>query len=181
MALEGSNIRYGNYALGHLDAYFFVNSNDTTSSSGRVKLQNLLAGKERFSSLSFKWVGDFEDHRVEANLMAPSARADFEFEGGCYQDIWKLKVTTASFNVDQYGKWRLKDPMNLLVSSTEIEPFEACWGHEQSNTCLQGSWNDSSGWQTKGDIDSPPLGYMTDLLRELFKEEHLGWGKNPNY
>lgn len=181
ISLEGSKINYGNYALGHLDAYLFLNSKDIESSNAWVKLQNLVAGDEIFSSISLKWLGDFKSHRVGAGFVAPSARADLEFKGSCYQDTWKLEVKTASFNVEQYGMWRLKSPVNLLVENTKIEPFKACWSHEQSNTCMQGSWKDSSGWQIEGDVGSPPLDYMIDLLRELFKEEHLVWGKDAHY
>jgi translocation and assembly module TamB len=177
ISLEGNNISYGHYTVKNLDAYFVVDSNTTRRSNARISLLNLLVGGEVFPSLSLNWVGDFKSHRVRAEFVSASASAEFEFIGSFRQDIWELKIDTASFMLKKYGMWRLINPVGLLVSHTEVKPFKACWVKEKSNVCVQAFWNDESGWRAEGDVSAPPLRSVIDLLKELLMKENLGWGK----
>ena len=178
IALKGHNVSYGYYTVQSLDAHLEYDLKNTQHSNVRVKLHNLLVREEVFPSLSLNWVGDDKNLRVHAGFGSASAKAEVEFVGGRHEDFWKLKVDKASFDPKHYGIWRLRNPVSLLVSHTEVKPFKACWAQEKSSLCLNGSWSETSGWKQEGDGNAPPLRCMIDLLKKLFKKENLGWGKD---
>ena len=177
IALEGNNINYGLYIVENLNADLTIDAVNTERSSGLIKLNELAVGNQVFDSISLAWGGDFKSHRARAEIVTASARAEVEFEGSCSADIWKLEVDAASFDMKDHGSWSLLNPLDLLVSHTEVEPFTACWAKNGSSVCLRGYWNGESGWKAEGDVDAPPLKLMVNLLKDLFKEENLGWGK----
>jgi translocation and assembly module TamB len=180
IALKGNNISYGLYTVENLNVGTTIDAVNTEHSSGVIKLHKLVAGNQVLESLSLNWSGDFKAHRARAEIVTASAQVNIEFAGSCRQDTWKLAVDTASFDTKEYGSWRLLNPVDLLVSHAEVKPFEACWEQNGSNRCILASMNGESGWRVEGDVDAPPLNPMVDLLRELFKEENLGWEKVPS-
>jgi hypothetical protein len=180
IALKGNNISYGLYTVKTFNMGTTIDGDSTEHSSGVIKLHELVAGNQVLESLSLNWSGDFKSHGVRAEIVTASAQVNLEFAGSCQQDTWKLAVDTASFATQGYGRWHLLDPVDLLVSHLEVKPFEACWSRNVSNRCVLASWNGGSGWQAEGDVNAPPLKPMVDLLKELFKEENLGWEKIPS-
>lgn len=177
ITLKGQDIRYGNYSVRSLNAYFVFDAEDTSRSNARIKLFDLLAGDETFPCLTLKWDGNFKNHNVHAELVSTSATAEIGFRGSFYQDNLKLHIDTASFDLEKCGILHLINPVDLLVSHTEMKPFKACWLKENSSMCVQASWNKSSGWQAEGDLDAAPLKKLIDLLYELLKKENLSWEK----
>ena len=178
ISLEGNNISYGHYTVQDLDVYFTFDANTTQNSNARISLLNLLVREKVFTSLSLNWVGNFKSHRVSAEFVSGSASVEFEFAGSFRQDIWEIEIDTASFMLKPDGMWRLISPVGLRVSHTEVKPFKACWVKEKSDMCVQASWNDESGWRAEGDVSSPPLRSVIDLIKELLMKENLGWGKD---
>ena len=181
ITLEGNNMSYGDYSLQNLEADLVLDSKNTHQSNGRFRLRNLRVADEAFSDLSFIWAGDFKQHRVNVDFMSNSTHGEVEFVGGCHQDNCEFKVDIASFDIEKHGRWHLLDPVTLMLSYAEIKPFKACWAHKKSNVCVQGSWNDEAGWKSEDKVNDAPLKDMIDLLKDLFKKEHLGWGKVARY
>jgi len=137
--------------------------------------------EKAFSDLLFVWEGDFKQHRIHADFMSTSANGELEFVGGCLQDICELKFDKASFSLNQDKIWRLCNPVNLMVTHTELKPFNACWTNNNSNLYMKGLWNEESGWEVGGDVNDDPLKGMIELVIEVFNKDHLGWGKVVRY
>lgn len=171
IALEGNNISYRDFiTVQNFDVNLAFSSNDMHNSNARIKMVNLQVNDEVLPSISLDWVGDLKNHRVRADIVSTSACTNVEFEGSCHQDVWEVKVNAASFDPNQYGMWRLRNPVDLVVSNTEIKPFKACWVQEKSSVCAEGFWNNTSGWKAEGDVNAPPLKCMMDLLKKFLKK-----------
>ena len=181
ITIDGNSMSYGDYTVQNIHSDFTFDSNNWEHSTAKIKLVNLRVGDEVLSNFTLNTVGSIRNHHVRIDFVFPSASTDIEFVGNCLGDIWKVDVDKASFSLNQYKIWRLRDPVHLLMSYEEVKPFKACWTHEKSSVCAQGSWNQGSGWKAEGDVNDAPLKVIIDLLSELFKEEHLGWGKMARY
>jgi hypothetical protein len=139
-----------------------------------VELNNLVVDGEVFPSLSLDWKGNLKNHRVNANLVASAARMNLEFVGACHSDTWNFKIDKASFDLGDYGTWRLIDhPVIMRVSHSGIKPFKACWAQEDSSVCIEGSWRSEEGWHVQGNLNDPPLNRMIDVLKALIQRPKL--------
>lgn len=181
LTLEASNMSYGDYTVQNMHSDFTFDLNHMERSTAKIKLVNLRVGDEVLSNVTLNTVGSVKTHQVRVDLVSSSAHMDIEFLGNCLEDIWKVDVDKASFSLNQNKIWGLSDPVHLLVSHKELKPFKACWIHEKQRICAQSSWNEESGWKTEGNVNDSPLNAIIDLLKELFNEEHLRWGKAARY
>ena len=174
LVLVGNDITYGNFHIERYHGNFACDMIDTQKCSARVELTNLKVDGEIFPSLSIDWMGDFKNHRVRADLVSSTARTNIEFKGECYSDTWKFRIDNASFDLENNGTWRLNNhPVNVLVDHTGIKPFKACWSQKDSSVCVDGSWSAGEGWKTQGDLNTPPLNRMLDILKVLIQRPRL--------
>ena len=174
LVLEGNDVTYGNFNIESYHGSFACDSIDTQKCSARVELTNLVVDGEVFPSLSLDWKGNLKNHRVRADLVSSTSRANLEFTGECYSDTWKFRINNASFDLENNGIWRLNDhPVNVLVDHTGIKPFKACWAQEDSKVCVDGSWSPSAGWMAEGNLNTPPLNRIIDILKTLIQRPKL--------
>jgi translocation and assembly module TamB len=181
LTLTGNNISYGDYTIQNLHAHLALDLDNTKQSSSKVKLTNIQVDNEVLKNVTLTSVGDFKEHKIYMDIVTPSVHANVEFAGSCYKDTWKAKVNTASFEPSQSGRWRLCTPVHLVMTYSELKPFDACWTHDKSSLYMHGLWNEESGWKIAGDINNDPLKGMIGTLKEIFKKEHLGWKKDTRY
>ena len=174
LVLEGNDVAYGNFHIKSYHGSFACDAIDTQKCSARVKLTNLQVDNEVFPSLSINWMGDFKNHRVRADLVSSTTHANIEFKGECYLDTWKFRIDDASFDLENKETWRLSNhPVNVLVDHTGIKPFKACWVQEDSKVCVDASWSAGGGWKAEGDLNTPPLNKMVDILKVLIQKPKL--------
>jgi hypothetical protein len=172
--LEGNDVTYGNFKIESYHGSFACDSIDTQKCSARVGLTNLVVDGEVFPSLSLDWKGNLKNHRVRADLVSSTSRADLEFTGECDSDTWRFRINNASFDLENNGIWRLNDhPVNVFVDHTGIKPFKACWAQEDAKVCVDGSWSPSAGWMAEGNLNAPPLNRIIDILKTLIQRPKL--------
>jgi autotransporter translocation and assembly factor TamB len=174
LVLQGNDVTYGNFHIESYQGSFSCDAIDTQKCKARVKLTNLQVDDEVFPSLLINWMGDLKNHRVKADLVSSTVRANVEFNGECYSDTWKFKFDSASFDLENSGTWRLNShPVNVLVDHTGIKPFKACWAREDSKVCVDASWSAGQGWKSEGNLNAPPLNRVIDILKILIQRPKL--------
>lgn len=177
LALEGADMRYGEYRLQKVNGTAHVDLGNPSQSEGYFELNEFRVGKQYLSDISLKWNGDFEKHRASVNVTSPSTTMNLEFDGSCVKDNCEINVDVASFGVQPYDVWQLLSPVQLRVGPGEIKPFRSCWSQEKPDICLSSSWNDEDGWKTEGDLTAPALDSMLEMLKDVMNKSHLGWDK----
>ena len=180
IAIDGTDLRYGDYTFQKLDGFIGIDSNDMAKSKAHFQVQNLQVADIYFSESTLDFEGDFQDHRINLNIISPSTNLTLGFDGSCLKDNCKFVVDNASFDLQPYGSWQLFNPVRLLIEPGSIKPFDSCWVQDDFKKCLRSSWSGLNGWKSEGDVDAPVLVSMLDILKEFFNKDHLGWNKKTN-
>jgi hypothetical protein len=173
--LDGFDMRYGDYQLEKAAATIQIDLNHPAASSVQARLHDFRVGDQYFSDISVDGTGDFKKHRASVDVVSPSTTMNIGFAGSCVKDNCEINVDAASFRLQQYGPWQLLNPVQLRAGPGEIKPFRSCWVQDKSDICLSGSWNDSDGWKTEGDVDAPAVSSILAILKDVLNKEHLGW------
>jgi hypothetical protein len=180
ISLDGSDMRYGEYHLKTVAASAEIDLKDASRSHGRSRLGDFRVSDQYFSDITVDWTGDFKKHRVRTTVVSPSTSMELGFKGSSIKDDFSLTVDTASFDLQQHGRWQLLNPVDVLILPDEIKPFSTCWVQEEANICLEGSWSDVGGWKKSGDVAAPAVVYTLAVLKDLLNKDHLGWDTHNN-
>ncbi|WP_372683778.1 hypothetical protein, partial [Desulfosarcina sp.] len=97
LAVEGTDMRYGEYRLQKVNGTAQVDLGNSSLSGGNFALHEFRVGKQYFSDIALKWDGDFKKHRVSIDVKSPDTAMNLEFAGSCAKDHCEINVDTASF------------------------------------------------------------------------------------
>jgi len=108
--------------------------------SGRISLNadNAQVGGEAIDSVAIVSHGWFDRHQARVQLSAARGTADLELQGAYLDQRWEGRLASATIALRELGEWRLRKPVPLQLSATEVAPFKGCWDSQQREVCVQG-------------------------------------------
>jgi autotransporter translocation and assembly factor TamB len=156
-AFEGHAAGYGAFETERIHGSMHFDSEDDIATGGSVEVTHLRAKDELFSRLKLAWEGNLARHESALHVESSSTRADIEMQGECNGKTWKAVVSKASLNDAGYGAWQLANPVQLVLTHTELKPVEACWVKKGRTACANAAWQSETGWTTGGDLEKAPI------------------------
>lgn len=168
VSVAGRNLNYEGHAVQSLNVEVVLDAIEVHNAQATIEAIELKLGDEVFSRVSLRGAGWLKNHRILAEANAPEANVRIELTGSYQPRTWNGAVDTASLDLKQHGLWRLREPIALQISPTEVKPFSACWVLEGARVCGQGVWTKASGWLARAEARALPF----ERLRPLFPQ-HL--------
>ena len=95
-------------------------------------------GGEPVDSVKIESRGWIDRHEARLQLSSARGTADLQLQGAYLDRRWEGRLAGATIALRELGEWRLRKPVPLQVSATEVAPFQGCWDSQQRSVCVQG-------------------------------------------
>jgi hypothetical protein len=176
--LTGSGVSYkteyyGKYKLRSLNIGLNTYAGNDTNTENFIKIEHLNIGDYfPIELFDIRWNGNM-DHLSASMLFESSpvtGSATFENFYNHNDETMKIHLKSLLMDMIGHGKWQLDESTDMLVSHYEMKPISGCLKRNGRSACIQGFWNNESGWELSGDLNKDPIPYISHLLESLRKE-----------
>jgi translocation and assembly module TamB len=149
LTLDAQELAYQGRQAGGVQAS--VRLDATHRAQLEIDAQDVLLGPTPVERLALRGDGTLERHSATLQLVSPHGSVRLDVQGGYRDAFWNGRIDTATFQLEDAGDWRLREPVALRIGSGRAEPFAACWSADGRELCLQGEWQgDNAQLQLNG-------------------------------
>jgi autotransporter translocation and assembly factor TamB len=176
--LTGSEVSYytqyyGKYKLRSLNAVFNSDLGNNINTKGSIRIEQLNIGDFYPVRLfDIKWNGNLNHHSTSVyfTLSPVSGSATLEDVYDSANETMKIHLRALQLDFNKKDKWQLDDSTDIVLSHFEVKPFSGCLKQNEHSACIQGHWDNESGWKMSGDLNNEPIPFLGHLLESLRKE-----------
>lgn len=122
-----------------------------------------LQGNE-ISNLRLNLSGTPEAHRLDLALSAPTQSAELSANGALLQRDWSGVLTRLNLRQQDLGEWRLKAPVRMQLSETQVQADDLCLLQGITALCAKGGWSSSAGFDLAGGLRKFDLARLAEML-----------------
>ncbi len=131
--------------------------------------ENLIAGAQRFETLSVQGSGRMDQHRLSAAVRGDLIAVELAASGGLAADgAYAGRLTTLSLASGELGTWGLQRPADLAYGQGAVAVGPLCLGNgEGSGGCVAFEQPQRGRFDVSLDVERFNLGVLNPLLPEL--------------
>lgn len=160
--LEGNELRYEDYSLGHIEvtAQGALHTGGTLAVSGRV--ESMEADGFSVDDGSFDLHGSCTQHSLELQADTSAGSISLQARGG-YDTAWSGHLLGLTLENSEYGTWRQSGEANLAAGRTAVSVSDLCVGEQDDSLCLSGDieLEDMNNWKLAFVGKSLPLSWLS--------------------
>ncbi len=91
-------------------------------------------------------------HSIKAKILVEKVQQDpititTLLHGSLKNEIWKGILNALTIQSKTFGRWALQSPSKLIIAKNDAEISTSCWLSNNSKLCINGSWNETKGWE----------------------------------
>ena len=128
------------------------------------KARGVSLGNERFSDISLRGNGDVKKHSIALSADHPEAKLIVKAQGGLEAGTWKGLVDELSVDNPAFGRWRLAEPVNVIVSTAGVEAGKLCMVSATGSACTEINYSEQTGFATAGALKNAPIDLLNPFL-----------------
>lgn len=150
--LTGKDVSLFGYRVGELSSRWQVDLSYHQTSRLEFNAQNFATRRMRLSKFSIDATGKPHAHQINALFTLSEStigttRINLVLNGQLMKKSWQGYLRRLTIQSRMLGRWRLNNPAQMRISTTQITSTPICIRSTRGRACLQGEWHRQQAWQ----------------------------------
>jgi translocation and assembly module TamB len=165
LTVNGSGLKMKDYGVKSLEGEIKADLAADGKIDAEVKAAGIRVKEEKIDTALLRVKGSAERHNLIFSAASRSGKirkVQLAAAGGIKERRWQGELARLSVSSEQFGRWKTKKPVDLLLSKTNCEVSGFTLAHDRLLIALNGEWEQQDGWRVDAKVDDFDL----SLLKE---------------
>jgi len=155
--IDAGAVAYDTYGAESLKAVFDIDTKGEKESLLDITAADVEINGQRIKTVSLKGSGLGPAHSIFMDAAMDKQSIALLITGGYKDEVWTGRLNSALLDAGSSGRWSLREPASLSVSSDKAGSESVCMASNDTDLCLQTSWDRAGGVKAGFSLTDLPL------------------------